>query len=155
MKNSSQLNQAHYVKPLTEWVKQTIENRLWEKYDDLHLDVLDARFRKPGRWVEVSLVLLSCLRDIVDGSKYKVLVSIPLHSVGGSMQVNTLSIDMLEESVADTPPSFYLFPVEDQVFAETLKTALYSPSLSQLLHHEVYFKEQEIDEEYYRWLFVQ
>jgi hypothetical protein len=62
---------------------------------------------------------------------------------------------MLEESVGDTPPSFYLFPIENQVFAETLKTALYSPCLSQLLHHEVYFKEQEIDEEYYRWLFVQ
>ena len=154
MKNSSQLNHAHYVKLLTEWVKQTIENRLWEKYADLHIDVLDKQFRTPGCWVEVSLFLLSYLQDIVGRDAYKVLLAIPLHPVCSPTQVNNLNIEALEESVDDTPPSFYLFPIDSLVFNETLKTALHSPFLSQLLNREAYFKEKEADKEYYRWLFV-
>jgi hypothetical protein len=84
-----------------------------------------------------------------------VLLSIPLNPVGSPTQVDTLTINTLEKSVDATPPSFYLFPIDSPVFDKTLKTAAYSPLLSQLLNHEVYFKEEEADEEYYRGLFVQ
>ena len=154
MSNSYQLNRAQYTEPLTKWVHETIENRLWEKYDDLHIDVLDVRFHKPGRWVEASFFLLSCLQDIVDTSRYKVLLSIPLSSVGNPTQLETLSTSALEESVDSTPPSFYLFPFDSPVFDKTLNTALYSPTLSHLLNREVYFKEEKEEDEYYRWLFV-
>jgi hypothetical protein len=155
MKSGNQLNREKYVKPLTEWVEQTIENRLWEKYADLHIDVLDAQFRKPGRWVEASLSLLSCLRYIVDRNKYKVLLAIPLYPLGSPTQVATLSIDALEKNVDATPPSFYLFPIDSPVFNKTLETASYSPFLSHLLNQEVWFKEEKEEDEYYRGLFVQ
>jgi hypothetical protein len=154
MRNGNQLNREQYAKPLTKWVEQTIENRLWEKYVDLHIDVLDAQFRKPGRWVEASLFLLACLQDIVDRNKYKVLLTIPLYPIGSPMQVDTLNMEALEENVDATPPSFYLFPIDSTVFDKTLKTASYSPFLSHLLNHEVCFKEQKEEGEYYRGLFV-
>ncbi len=154
MKNKSQLNRERYIKPLTEWVEQTIENRLWEKYNDLHIDVLDEQFQKPGRWVEASLFLLSCLRDMVDRSKYKVLLAIPLAASDSPVDVDTLHPNKLEESLSDTPPSFYLYPTHFSVFDETLRASLYVSSLSRLMQHEVYFKEKEEDKEYYSWLFV-
>lgn len=80
------------------------------------------------------------------------LLSIPLDPKNSPTKVNVLSAGALEKSVDATPPSFYLFPIDSPVFDKTLKTALYSPFLSQLLNHEVYLKEEKA---YYRWLFVQ
>jgi len=67
--------------PLTVWVAEVVENQLWEKSVDLHIDVLDAQFKRPGRWVEVSLLLLSCLQNIVDRNRYEILLAIPLEAV--------------------------------------------------------------------------
>jgi hypothetical protein len=135
-------------------VEEVVENQLWEKYVDLHIDVLDARFKQPGRWVEASLFVLSCFQDILDRSKYEVLLAIPLESSATPTDGAKLYPDMLEQSVDSTPPSFYLFPVHFPAFDETLKASVYLASLSCLMSRKVYLKEIEEDAEYHRWLFV-
>jgi hypothetical protein len=154
MQHNGPLHPEQYTKPLTEWAKQTIEGRLWEKYDDLHIDVLNAQFREPGQWVEAGLFFLSCLQDIVDKSKYEILLTIPLASSGSPVESDTLHLDKLEELVDSTPPSFYLYPVDSLVFDKTIKASLYLPALSRSMNYAVYLKEEQEDGEYYRGLFV-
>ena len=151
---SSPLNREQYIKPLTDWVEEVVANQLWEKSIDLHIDVLDAQFKQPGRWVEASLFVLSCFQNIVDKSKYEILLTIPLESSAAPTDGAKLHPDTLEKSVDSTPPSFYLFPLHFPTFDETLKTSVYLPYLSRLMNCDVYFKEIKEDAEYYRWLFM-
>ena len=151
---SSPLSREQYIKPLTDWVEEVIGNQLWEKAVDLHIDALDAQFKQPGRWVKASLFVLSCFQDILDRSKYEVLLAIPLALSFTPTDGAELHPDMLEQNVDSTPPSFYVFPVHFPAFAETLKASVYLSSLSCLMSREVYFKEVKEDAEYHRWLFV-
>ncbi len=35
-----------YKTILFDWIKSSIENKSWEKYDDLHLDEIDFEFKQ-------------------------------------------------------------------------------------------------------------
>ncbi|GAB3637705.1 hypothetical protein GCM10027422_32950 [Hymenobacter arcticus] len=154
MATEGQLNCAQHTLPLTAWVEEVIENQLWEKSVDLHIDMLDAQFKRPGRWVAVSLLLLSCLQDIVDRNRYEILLSIPLELSESPTDIRILHPDLLEEIVDTTPPSFYLFPVYFPALVQTIDSSLHLSSLSSIMDREVYFKEWEDADGYNRTLFV-
>ncbi len=140
--------------PLTVWVAEVVENQLWEKSVDLHIDVLDAQFKRPGRWVEVSLLLLSCLQNIVDRNRYEILLAIPLDLSDSPTNIDVLHPGMLEEIVDTTPPSFYLYPIGFSAFVQTIDSSLYLSSLSTITNRDVYFKEWKDVDGYNRTLFV-
>lgn len=149
-----QLSCAQYLPLLAAWAEEVIKDQLWERFTDLHIDVLDVRFKQPGRWVEASLCLLTCFRDIVDESKYEILLAIPLASSADPLDVEALPLATLEERVDYTPPSFYLYPIGFWAFDETLSASSYLPALSNSFNRRVYFKEEKRVDEYCRWLFV-
>ncbi|MGI4875576.1 MAG: hypothetical protein ACRYFX_30850 [Janthinobacterium lividum] len=155
MTSDDQLNAKQYAASLQQWVDEVVQGRLWEKHVDLHLDTLDTRFRQPGRWVEVSLLLLPYLSDLIDKNQYELLLAIPLALTKNPVPVQVLSLDDLEHHVGLTPPSFYLFPLHSSTLIATLASARYLPILSQDAKWEVYFKEEKEQQEYNGVIFLQ
>lgn len=154
MTSNYQLNANQYTFSLQKWVDEVIEDKLWEKYVDLHIDVLDAQFKQPGHWVEASMFLLKCLTDIVDKEQYEVLLAIPLLVSKIPTLVEKLQLDSLEQYVGSTPPSFYLFPLHCSVLTETLRSTRQLPLLDNESKWRFYFKEEKEDGEYYMTVFV-
>lgn len=142
------LNVAKYVPALQQWVEEVIQGQRWEQYDDLHVDVLDAKFRHPGRWVEASVLFLEALERMVDRRNYQVLLIIRLATSPVSAAGRAFDWHTLEDAVGDTPPSFYLFPQPSDAVTQTVQAAVQLPGLSQQLHRSVYFQEQHEEGEY-------
>jgi hypothetical protein len=136
------LTVAKYVSALQQWVDEVIQGQRWEQYADLHLDVLDAQFRRPGRWVEASLLLLKVLEQMVARRNYQLLLVIRLATTPVSAAGRTLERHTLEGMVGNTPPSFYLFPQPSEVVTQTVQASMLLPGLSQQLQRQVYLQEQ-------------
>jgi hypothetical protein len=134
---------------LQQWVDEVIQGQRWEYYDDLHVDVLDAQFQRPGRWVEASLLLLEALEQGLVPPNYQVLLVMRLATSAVSLAGQHFARHTLEEAVGATPPSFYLFPQLSAVVTHTLQTATQLPSLSQQLQRPVYFQKQHDEGEYH------
>jgi hypothetical protein len=148
------LTVAKYVSALQQWVDEVIYGQRWKQYADLHLDVLDAQFRRPGRWVEASMLLLEVLEQMVARRDYQLLLVIRLATTPVSAAGWTFERHTLEGTVGDTPPSFYLFPQPSEVVTQTVQASVLLPSLSQQLQRQVYFQEQHEQGEYIPSLLV-
>jgi hypothetical protein len=136
------LNVAKYAPALQQWVEELIRRQRWEQYDDLHVDMLDAQFRRPGRWVEAIMLVLEALEHLTAQRDYQVLLVIRLATSAVSAAGRTFERHTLEDAVGDTPPSFYLFPQLSEVVTQTVQAAVPLPGLSQQLQRRVYFQEQ-------------
>jgi hypothetical protein len=142
------LNVAKYTPALQQWVDEVIRGQQWEQYADLHVDVLDAQFRRPGRWVEASMLLLGTLEHLLARQNYQVLLLIRLATTPIFAAGRTFERHTLESAVGDTPPSFYLFPQPSQVVTQTVQASVPLLSLSQQLQRRVYLQEQHEDGRY-------
>ena len=84
------------------------------------MDVPDAQFRHPGRWVEASVLVLETLEHLLACRDYQVLLVIRLATSTVSAAGRPFERDTLEDAVGDTPPSFYLFPQPSEVVRQTI-----------------------------------
>ncbi len=142
------LNVADYAPALQQWVDEVIRGHRWEQYADLHVDVLDAQFRRPGRWVEASMLVLEVLEHLTAQRDCQVLLVIRLATSAVSAAGRPLERDTLEDVLGDIPPSFYLFPQPSEVVRQTVQATIPLPGLSERLQRRVYFQEQHAEGEY-------
>jgi len=142
------LNVAKYVPALQQWVEEVIRGQRWEQWDDLHVNVLDAQFHRPGIWVEASVLLLEALEQMIDRRNYQALLVIRLATSPVSAADKAFDRHALEDAVGHTPPSFYLFPQPSDAVTQTVQAAVLLPGLSQQFQRPVYFQEQHEEGEY-------
>ncbi|GAA4034873.1 hypothetical protein GCM10022409_19190 [Hymenobacter glaciei] len=133
---------------LQEWVDEVIRGQRWEHFDDLHVDELDSQFRRPGRWMEASVMVLEVLEQLIARQNYQILLIIHLATTSVSAAGQPIDRLPLEDALGHTPPSFYLFPQPSDVVTQTVQAAVQLPDLSQQLQRAVYFQEQYEDGEY-------
>ncbi len=143
-----------YTDRLQPWVNQTVRGKLWEKYADLHTDVIGAQLKKPGHWAEKSLFLWELLLNITEQDKYQALLAIPLSDSEIPTERQALSLDYIESQVGLAPPSFHLFPHQSQDFKTALNPAFYLTALRSEVGREICFKKEKADEEYFRVIYI-
>ena len=57
MDGQYQNKETKLINFLKNWIQDVIENKLWEKYADLHIDEIDSEFKNSDLWIESSLFL--------------------------------------------------------------------------------------------------
>ncbi|MBO2009954.1 hypothetical protein [Hymenobacter negativus] len=154
MKNDLQLEKKNYKEYLQGWVNEVISDKLWEKYADLHIDTIDVQFKQPEYWIEASLFILNYLLEIIDESKYEVLLAIPLAYTEAPTDFQSLSRNLIKKSLGDTPPSFYLFPLQFSPITATIDSAFHLTEFSVEIKRDTYFKEEYTDNEYFGTVFI-
>jgi hypothetical protein len=154
MKNLYPLEKKKYKEYLQSWVDEVISDKRWEKYDDLHIDAIDVQFKQPEYWIEASLFILNCLLEIIDKSKYEVLLAIPLAYTEAPTNFQPLSSSSIEKALGDTPPSFYLFPLQSLPIITTINSAFHLTGFSMEIKRDAYFKEEYTDDEYFGTVFI-
>ena len=69
--------QEKYKRFLADWVDNSISNKSWEKYQDLHLDEIDSEYRHKGNWIEGSFFIYEIILSIIKSDLYdKVFLSL-------------------------------------------------------------------------------
>lgn len=63
-------NQEYYIGYLKKWSTDVIKNKLWERFEDLHIDEIDSAFENTHTWLNGGILLLDYLNQIVDKNKF-------------------------------------------------------------------------------------
>lgn len=135
--------QEKYKRFLADWVDNSISNKSWEKYQDLHLDEIDSEYRHKGNWIEGSFFIYEIILSIIKSDLYSCLLVIPLSYSDTKNNINQLTWDYIKTSLDLTPPSFYLFPNGEENYEETIKNLIYLERLSNNSAYEIFFKQEE------------
>lgn len=96
---------------IVEWIHSAVLEGGHSKFDDLHVDEIDARYQDPISWVPASLDALNEASRIRDenGWRFTIALAIPLAPSKQSGDSKPQVIQDLIESLGDTPPSLYAF----------------------------------------------
>ena len=105
--NSAQKHEAI----IRDWIADASTKDGFERYDDLHIDRIDPRWRAQGSWIEAGFNALNIASTICSDEEVRLTVVLafslePAHIARGAV------FGSAEEIVAEfsqTPPSLYLF----------------------------------------------
>jgi len=156
--NERYRNKRKITKFLTDWYKEAVETESWKRYDHFHLSHISKNFKNSQIWFDTAFDILKMYFDIIDKSKYTILLEISLLESEVETDVALLNNDYLRKEINDfVPPSFYLESISNN-------------NLTQIINHSLpinifgfnddcfnfYYSEQkdEIDGLYYRYVFV-
>lgn len=144
-------NRVIYSKMLADWLKKGEENEIWTQLEDLHIDEIDRVFEDNSVWFDSSIFLYEIIIEIVK-KDFIVLLAIELEESDEVLE--EVNFDYIKSNLSlYTPPSFYLFPVND----DRLKKTFENTKKLDLLNYEnfsTYYKEEFDGEIYYRTLFI-
>lgn len=143
---------SKFLNFLQNWVNQVINDKLWEKYVDLHINEIDKKFEKKQNWIKGGLFLLNCILSLIDRSRYDVFLVIPLSCTTREDSLVFTKLELLEEELDITPPSFYLFPKGERNYLDTIKNTKYLDFF--IKNMDVYYKEEEENGEVYRTIYI-
>lgn len=149
-----QNKKSEFIDFLQNWINQVISNKLWERYVDLHIDEVDESFKQKKNWITGSLFLFNCVLPLIDKGAYDVFLVIPLSCVSKDGLITFTKLESLESELDITPPSFYLFPKGEKNYEETIKSAKKLDMSIENSDIEIYYKEENENEEYYRTLYL-
>lgn len=155
MDGQYQNKRSQYREYLEKWSADVIQNRLWDKFVDLHVDEIDDVFKKKDMWIESSVFLYDILSEIVDRNLYSIVLAIPLVYKRESVQIPN-TVEKLQKEVDITPPSFYLFPTNSEALQKTLEDAnpLKISGAKLPTHSRPFYKEEMERGEYFRVVYI-
>jgi hypothetical protein len=106
------------------WMLSNIENRGFERYDDLHIDRIDKKWKHRSTWVEGGLQALQLAIEARDRHRLDVTVAIgySLSAERKSSQPPLRSRHELLRRLDWSPPSLYLFPKRREPWIESSAT---------------------------------
>lgn len=142
MAGSYRINKKKYQQCLHHWLDNVIEERLWLKYDNLHIDEIDYTFSDRNTWIEGGLFLLDCMREIMDMSVYSCFLAIELSDSAKLTDLSVINIEYLKRELYSSPPSIYVFPKNEISYNQTLNASVFLNNLSHDLNLNVYFREE-------------
>jgi hypothetical protein len=149
-----QNKKKEYLVFLKVWVDKVIANRLWEKYNDLHIDKIDDLFIEKKYWISGSMFLFDSILSLIDKTKYDIFLVIPLSCSSCPIKLNNFKLKSLDKEFDITPPSFYLFPVGEKNYENTIKLTKQVEIKDNNINFRVYYKEEEENGEYYRTIYI-
>ena len=142
-----------YVDFINSWINKTIENSLWEKYCDLHIDEIDQVFENKDLWIDGSLYLKELFMERTDSKLFDVILVISLQYKKHPKYIPMYKED-LQKDLDVSPPSFYLFPKNHILINETLERTSEILNLEKVFNCKVYYKEEFDSGEYSRMLYL-
>ncbi|MDR1653460.1 MAG: hypothetical protein LBS01_07435 [Prevotellaceae bacterium] len=141
-------NKKEISKFLTDWYQEAVETESWKRADHFHLSQVSKKFRNPEVWFDAAFDMFKMYFDIIDKSKYTILMRIPLLESGSKTDATLLNNDYIIKEINDfESPSFYLFPVNSDNLAQTANSVLYEDDCFKFYFHE---EQDDIDGLYYR-----
>jgi hypothetical protein len=96
---------------ISQWIHNAIVEGSYRKFDDLHIDDIDADYENPSVWLPASLGALAEAAKLRDrgGWPFTIALAIPLAPASRSGTAMQLGIEQLSGHLGDTPPSLYAF----------------------------------------------
>ena len=144
-----------YERFLSDWIDNSIRNKSWKKYKDLHIDEIDSEFKQKSNWIDGSFFIYEIILGIIKPDLYRCLLVIPLSYSDIETNMRQLTWNNIKVLLDLTPPSFYLFPDGEENYEETIKSLIFSERLSDDCTYKVFFKqEEEFEGEYNRCIYV-
>lgn len=143
-----------YLAYLRNWINYVISGEKWKNYEDLHIDEIGSEFNNQREWIPGGMFLLGCLMSLIDRSKFDVILAIPLSCLSTPSPINFTSFGEMEKELDLTPPSFYLFPMGETSFVETINRSKCLYDLSKKEKVQVFYSEKLEHDEVYRTVFV-
>ncbi len=134
-------NNLDYNPILLRWINETIKNRAWLQYDDLHIDGIEPKLPK-AQWVFFSLKILKQLYCLIDKGKYQVLLTIPISYSRSETDFAVIDWNYISSQIDITPPSFYLFPLDECSYNETIAESKFLDKLSKESGLKIYCKQE-------------
>ena len=151
-------NNRKIIKFLTDWHQEAIETESWEIMDHFHLDQIGKNFKQPEKWLDMSFEIFLMYYDIIDKSKYTILLQIPLLESTLKTDITLLNSDYIRININDfEPPSIYLDLIGNNDLTQTINRSLpinISDFYDNCFKFYYYEQKDDIDGLYYRSIFV-
>ena len=105
------MRKAQHEQAIKEWMLRVVSDGGIERFDDLHVDLIDEAWKDRNRWVEAGSESYRIARDLRSEFDLPLTVSIafslkPDHRDGS---VDFQRLGDLESQLDHSPPSLYLF----------------------------------------------
>jgi hypothetical protein len=142
---------------LFNWVEDSIKNKSWKTFSDLHIDEIDNKFEDYSLWIDASCYFLEVLRKYFIEKNYydySIMFVIPLSCSDYQTNINDINLNYLKNNLDLTPPSIYIYPIGEKNYEETIKESKYLKGLFPNAEFKAYFKENEEGEEYDRTIYL-
>ena len=95
------------------WFDSVVKNGGIDRYDDLHVDQIDAKWKPSDKWVTSALESFETALDVRDSypatTRLMIVLAFALVSESHPLGVTFRNLAELEEAFSSTPPSLYLF----------------------------------------------
>ena len=151
-------NKRKIIDFLTDWYKDAVETKSWERMDHFHLNQISKDFKKSEIWLAAAFDILKMYFDIIDRSKYTIFLDISLLESETETDVTLLNSNYIRNEINNyEPPSFYLEPINNYNLEQTLNRSLpisildFNDNCFKFYYYE---QKDEIDGLYYRSIFV-
>jgi hypothetical protein len=150
-----QNKKKEYKKIIESWLATMISGRLWEKYNDIHIDEIEPKLKNDKKmWVDIGILLLSQLESLIDHDMYDTFLAIPLSYSEKQTRLETLTLEIIKQEIDLTPPSLYFFPKDEENYRVTIKQSKLIKGLSRELKLKVYYSEILEHFEYFRVIYI-
>jgi len=151
-------NKRKIIKFLTDWYQEAIKIESWDIVDHFHLDQINKSFKKTEILFDSAFDIFKMYFDIIDRSKYTILLCFPLVESEIETNVALINCDYIRKEINDfEPPSFYLEPINNYNLEQTLNHSLpinifgFNDNCFKFYYYE---KKDDIDGLYYRSVFI-
>lgn len=145
-------NKVEYINVLKEWSCSVVENKLWNDYEDIHIDDIDPCFENKNIWIDAGILLLENLYKVIDNNKFDGVLFIPLSY--SNIKSDIPSYHQLTAELDLTPPSLGIFPKENQLYLDIIKQAKYMVELSNYIGMNAFFREEKEQNVFFRILYI-
>lgn len=131
---------------LSEWILDSINEKKWENFDDLHIDEIINDTIPEDIWIEVSLVTIRFANQEIVRLGFDDIIPImfiPLYCDENKKGVNFKNLNSFKEELDITPPSLVLCPENRKEFRDMFsrREALYDVLYKDHLYSVYYYEE--------------
>jgi hypothetical protein len=97
---------------IEKWMLAVVANGGVDRFDDLHLDLIDPAWKHPDHWVEGGLEALRVAIGLRNQNRLPFIVALAFSLKSGARRqgVDFCTRSELQERLNSSPPSLYLFP---------------------------------------------
>ncbi|MDR0829314.1 MAG: hypothetical protein LBN95_04270 [Prevotellaceae bacterium] len=147
------IDSKKHIQFINLWVRDVVDNLLWNTYEDLHIDEIDKTFINKETWIDGSLYLRQLFLQNDIFKLYDLLLVISL-KYKTEANIIPISINDLKKDLDNTPPSFYIYPKQHHIINETLTNATLINNFCEIFNCQVFYNENFNVGEYNRCIYI-
>jgi hypothetical protein len=114
-------NERAHATAVEQWMISNLTNRGYDRYEDLHIDQIDAGWKPSQMWIEGGLVAFRVALDVRNklAQDFSVALAFGLRTTGARQHFEIQGLEELSEDLGPSSPSLYLFPKGGEPWAES------------------------------------